>query len=218
MKYYTIKSSSGKFYTTSQTPQDGFTRHDYEDRTTKEKKTNYIKELDWLSGVLKEVSIVDHKFMGETIGIKLYDVKEKEDLLLQIPIFSNKDSINDYAKSFITIYPNLKQNEEVSFTLEREKTNKRGYLYKTIFGIQDKKRAEWAIQREEVPAATKTKNKVTKKEEWDFSDVDAFYYEKINQIPKRTSNSAPEENEPVKNQKTAPAKVESNDDDEDLPF
>lgn len=210
---YSIESSRGVFYTTSKEQKEGYERHEYVDRETKETKVNYRKRISNLKGKLTKFGCRGTQF-GERFEMFL----EQEDgdvAVLQIPIFRSGTSVNDYIKSMCQYIDNLKTGTTVEIYLNSKNKDKNGYLYKNIFINVDGENLKWAFpiygDDSPVPSPTKTINKVTKKETWDYSDVDAFFYEKI----QRGSTTQEQQNsEAAPKQQQAPI----NTGDDDLPF
>lgn len=221
---YSIKESKGVFYTTSKTPADGYTENRYEDRTTKETKVNYHKEVDKLEGTVKSFGRKETPF-GERFYISLA-VDEDNTSVLEIPVFDGRESMNSYLKSFCMYLGNLEKGQQLTISLNKTAKNAKGYLYKTVYLSSEGEGLSWVFHpQNDVPKATKSISKITKKETWDFTAVEEFYFEQLEKVvstPTTTTDNTTSRE--VAQQKTAPVETENpflaseEADDDDLPF
>jgi len=210
---YSIKSKNGKFYTTSKVEMDGYTPNKYIDKSTGKEVTNYHKEVTNLKGKLVKWGVKDSQF-GERFYIMLKQDGDEVDVL-DVPIFNgSSNSVNDYIKSFCQYIDSFEKDVDFEMYLNSKNKDKNGYLYKNVFINIDGKSLSWnfKLYSEDsiVPPPIETINKVTKKKSWDYSDADAFFYEKIKggaQYHTETSNT----------EASTGASVKPNN-DEDLPF
>jgi hypothetical protein len=190
-KNYAIKAKTGMFYTTSKTQEEGYVENKYTDLETKEEKVNYHKEEESIEGKLKYIGTKESNY-----GERFYLTLEKDGInnTLELNIFRKETSVNDYVKAFCQYLKQLKVGAELKISLNRKTVDKKGYLYKNVFITQDGENLKWDFKtngdESPVPKATKSINKVTKKEAWDFSDVDAFYYDLLNKYAPKYVPSA----------------------------
>jgi hypothetical protein len=210
---YSIKSKNGKFYTTSKVEKEGYTPNKYIDKSTGTEVTNYHKEVTNLKGKLVKWGVKESQF-GERFYIMLKQDGDDVDVL-DMPIFNgSSNSINDYIKSICQYIDSFDKDVDFEMYLNSKNKDKNGYLYKNVFININGESLKWNFklygEDSIVPPPIETVNKVTKKKSWDYSDADAFFYEKIkggNVNESDTQTSASDSN--VETQE------ESND---DLPF
>lgn len=179
---YLIKTSKGRFYTSSKTPMEGYTANEYQDKETKENKTNYHKEVDTLSGILYSVSLKDGKF-GERFTIAL-NQPNGDCHTLEIPVFlSAKGDIDGFLKDIARSLQGLALGANTEIFLNSTKKDKNGYLYKNVNFRQDGQKIDWTFspygEDSPVPKPKQETHKVTKKETWNFDEPNAWYYEFI---------------------------------------
>jgi hypothetical protein len=224
---FNIKASSGTFYQTSPTPQEGFVANSYTDRQTKEEKTNYHREVESLHGKLHSIKLKDGKY-GEQLCISLTQSNGDANVL-QLKVFNTGTSVNDYIKSFVQVMENLVLGAETEITLNRTSKDKKDKLYANVFISQDGEKIQWAFKTvgedSPVPKAKKVINKVKKTESWDFDDVNEFYYDKLKKL---SNNVAAPQSPPPDQQSTPTAEAPeenaqddtqlSQDETQDLPF
>lgn len=220
---YSIKESKGVFYTTSKIPADGYTENRYEDRTTKEAKVNYHKEVDKLEGTLKSFGRKETPF-GERFYISLV-VDEENTSVLEIPVFDGRESMNSYLKSLCMYLGNLEKGQQLTIALNKTAKNAKGYLYKTVYLSSEGEGLSWVFHpQNDVPKATKSISKITKKETWDFTAVEEFYFEQLEKVVTTPTPTASTPSREAAPQTPAPVETENpfltsdEADDDDLPF
>lgn len=244
---FRIKASKNVFYNSAKQPLPGFEKVEYEDKQTKEKKVTYHYEKPFLRGIYRGCFLDETQF-GEVLKLKL-EVPSKDGeenfIILSIPVFRVGNQIADYAKGVALFLGNLKKGLETTVALSQEKDDK-GYFYRSFIFTQDGKTVSWAFaprgEESPVPPPTKVIDKVTKKEKWDYSDQDEFYYDilssnKFNAIAveddseevtvlfskaasvdkDESEDEAPEEKSKEENPFSNP-ESEEDDEDDDLPF
>jgi hypothetical protein len=207
---FNIKSKNGMFYTTSKEEKKGYTLNKYIDRETNAEKVNFHKDVRTLSGKLIKFGVKESQF-GEQFFIFL---KQEEECVhaLQINVFRKGTAINDYIKSFAQYVDQLKEGDNLEIYLNNKAKDKNGYLYKNVYISSNGESLKWSFpiygEGSPVPNPAKTINKVTGKEVWDYSDVDAFFYKKIKES--NISEKEAPETEVVKDAIVEPV--------DDLPF
>lgn len=176
---YQIKSNGGVFYTSSTSPKEGYEKHEYVDKKTGEKKTTYRQYVNSIEGKLTYKSLRDSP-LGERWNLTF--VKDGVNQVLSGPVFRQGKNVDDYAKSLAQFIENLEIGKTYKVSVNSKNRDKQQYLYKNFYftDVETDKSVEWAFKNfgedSIVPKAIKGKDKVTGKDAWDFTDVNAFYY------------------------------------------
>jgi hypothetical protein len=234
---YNIKSSEAVFYTATKNPTEGYEKNTYTDKVTKELKTTYHKKVESVSGVLQKMSLMESPY-GERFKIFLkHDTNTDDFIVLEIPVFMS-NSINPYIKSLCQYLDSITRGSQLTFTLNKVK-DKNGYFYKNFYIEMDGQKLQWDFkifgEDSPVPKPSKVVDKVTKKEKMDYTDVDAFFYEKLMPFRPETSVQNAQVQEaitprattatpvhtteiPVKNPFTDSSSEVEDEDEDDLPF
>lgn len=206
---YNIKNKNGMFYTTSKEEKEGYVLNKYTNRETNKEETNYHKDVSTLKGSLMRFGVKSSPF-GERFFIHL----KQEDgnvAAMEINVFRSGTSINDYIKSFAQYLDQFKTDDVLEIYLNKKNKDSNGYLYKNVYISANGENLKWSFpiygEESPVPQPSKVINKVTKKETWDYSDVDAFFYERVKGEVKTEEASTQKEVETVMTQK-----------EDDLPF
>lgn len=220
---YNIVGSKGVFYTTKREPTEGYSENTYVDPKTKESKTNYRLEKTELSGKLKFFGMKEVTLQGKEVDMMFITLETSPTTCdsIELAVFNGK-SINDYVKAFCQVFDNLQKGADTKIQLNRESKDKKGFLYKNVFVTQDNEKVNWAFKTfgddSPVPKAVKTQDKVTKKDTWDFSAVDGFFYDiltKYKYTPKPKENTEAAATQPPAESKSV---EQSTDITDDLPF
>jgi len=188
MNFTNVKIKSGNlFYTSSKTAQIGYGLVETSFGDV------YHKTFDKLEGVLVAVKIKPKKDQfPEAVELFLKE-NDENTYVLSIPTLDTKTSVTKFAQSLSRIIPNVSLNKNTVITLNTDSKDKNGYLYANIYIMQDGENVKWAYEYAEIPGPTKTINKVTKEEALDWSDRNAFMYDKIKSSVERLSKEAVKE-------------------------
>lgn len=182
---FSIDRKTGMLVTTSKTPKEGYVENVYVVVSTGEQKTNYKKSVESIEGTLKFLGMKTVK-MGnnevERVFINL-QVDQENTYVLELDVFTKSRSIDDYVKALCQYIAGLVSNKgkKVNISANRTTKDKKDYLYRNIYFTVDGQKLNWDFQlygeNSPVPKAVQVPDKVTKKLKWDFSDVDAYFYE-----------------------------------------
>jgi hypothetical protein len=185
MDFINVKIKSGNiFYTSSKDAQIGYSLVETSFGDV------YHKTFDSLEGNLVAVKIKPKKDQFPEV-VELF-LKESDEVtyVLSIPTLDARTSVTKFAQSLAQILPNVSLNKQTVITLNTTAKDKNNYLYANIYITQDGEKISWAYENKDIPGPTKTINKVTKEETLDWSDRNAFIYDKIKVSVEKLSKQA----------------------------
>lgn len=229
---FSIDRKTGMLVTTSKTPKEGYVENVYTVISTAEQKKNYKKSVESIEGVLKFLGMKTVKIGNnevERVFINL-QVDQENTYVLELDVFTKSRSIDDYVKALCQFIAGLysSKGKKVNISANRTAKDKKDYLYRNIYFTVDGQKLNWDFQlygeNSPVPKAVQVPDKVTKKLKWDFSDVDAYFYEILKKYEVTTSTaSAASENsqsssESVQEETDSSPNTQDNEDFNDLPF
>jgi hypothetical protein len=171
-----IKSAKGKFYESHKT-KPAVAHEEFE----KDGTTYYHVLYDQLEGELHSVKI-DESDYGTHLKVSLTDAAGDAQVL-KFPLFRKGSEVDDWAAAFAPYIDQLNVGDKIALSLNQKEKDKNDYLYKNFFVSVDGTWLKQSFKWGDVPRGVKTtiKDKVTKKDKdvWDFTDRNAFLYEKI---------------------------------------
>lgn len=228
---FSIDRKTGMLVTTSKTPKEGYVENVYTVISTAEQKTNYKKSVESIEGVLKFLGMKTVKIGNnevERVFINL-QVDQENTHVLELDVFTKNRSIDDYVKALCQHIAGLhsSKGKKVNISANRTAKDKKDYLYRNIYFTVDGQKLNWDFQlygeNSPVPKAVQVPDKVTKKLKWDFSDVDAYFYEilKKYEVTAAASSTSTETAQPSSEQAHGEADSQNEQDNQefdDLPF
>lgn len=216
MKYENvgIKTSKGVFYLSQKEKSD-----EYNVEFEKDDKKYYHKEFNTLDGKLTGIKLRDGKY-GKQVSL-FFEKAEDVIYVLNLNVFNQGSRVDDWMRAFTLYLANLKIGEQTEISLNRNKVDKKGYLFKNAFVKQNGIKVDWAFNpMKDAPKWEQTTDKVTGEAMWDSSNQDKFYYDKIKESVKQ--EVVPTEEKKTTTKKPVKAKAietkEEDFDDEKLPF
>lgn len=208
-----IKSSDGKFYESSKTEVEGWTKVE-----TKEHGTRWHRIFSNLQGKLAKIDLDEEGQFGDRL--KVYVETDTDEVsVLEINLFNTNKSINDYVRSLCQRLGNLNIGDEVDIFLNTKYKNNRGYLNKFMVVKVDDNIVEKALAKEDVPKWVEKQDPIKKdKKIWDRTDETAFFYNLLKSwIGENTKSYSSDENDSTEVTTTSTVSA-TIDDDDDLPF